>query len=718
MSPFSTCPSDVMLDQLYYNSPSSSLLKDGITSPPRDFNRQTLQSSAQSEGRVKVYTASRESKQPSRIGSILTVVGLSLTAILPGILGLAFYLSLTFGAPHGKFLSNGTYIRPDDESFALNMPLVSCGIIAPWVMMLFAYHLANHWLKVSRTPHGFQKLPSPFQYFLTMAFINNSTPFSVLRFLIYALKPSPSNRQRLSFTKRRTSRASLSPILLLGFVGLLIVLTFTWSIKVIDVILHDQIVTVVQNITEKDNSTFRANAMIEKGCEDPIFNTCGVLNRTLRASQGGANTSSELQVYQATPLSESRMSFMGPALPDSTISFNSSHTYAAGTVCEAFHPFCKVHDMAIQNCTPGTPPPHGIGRWNMLLYGNGFNTTIWKQRLQVFITEHGNVSGANKKPLTNGANINPFTIATFGCFHNYANITWDDNNQSYPTPFFNWWSLGQGIKNKPYMMCTILICNTTVYDAQYNLTGGKLVLIDNSLTLANASATLAISGSVAYLGTADTDYYQYAPRFLDDQLQVDLTAAGNQYGEDSQLFASAWAQALSNRMIGWSVGAIELQPIIVNKTQSHLATSIPLSTAYLFLGLHILFSIFILSLGISALFLPGILRRDPRITTQHDNMPEDPSQEDLQLNGVTLSFARDKISTPASLIHELMNTRRSQELASSSSALPSISTPTLHRTQTLLTSNDRRQSKRLSEFSEAEQLKFFIGLPKLHYKII
>lgn len=723
MAPFSTPPSDVMLDQLHYNSPTSSLLNDEITSPSWNFNRQTLQSSAQSESKVKLNTASKQSKQPSRIGLILTVVGLSLTAILPGILGLAFYFSLAISAPHGQFLSNGTYIRPNRESFAFNEAwapihfsplLVSSvsstlvGIIAPWVMMLFAYHLANHWLKVSRTPHGFQTLPSPFQYFLTMDFINNSTPFSVLRFLIYALKPSPSDRQRLSFINRRPSRARLSPILLLGLVGLLIVLTFTWSIKVIDVILHDQIVTVVQNISEfKDN--FKANAMINKGCEDPILNTCGVLNRTLRASQGGANTSSEFQVYQASPSSKGSMSFMSPTLPDSTISFNSSHTYAAGTVCEAFHPSCVVRDMAIQVCTPGTPPPHGIGPWNELVYGSGFNTTTWKQRLQSFITVHGNVSGANKFPLSNGANINPFTIATFGCFQNYANIIWDDRNQSFHTPLINWWSYGQGIHNKPYIMCSILICNTTVYDAQYNLTRGKLELIDNSLTLANASATLAISGSVAYLGTDDTDFYQYAPRFLDDQLQVDLTAAGNQYGNDSQRFASAWAQALSNRMIGWSLGAIELQPIIVNMTRPHLATSIPLSMAYLFLGLHILFSIFILLLGISALFLPGILRRDPRIPPRHDGIQEDLSQEALKLNSVTLSFAQDRLSNPTSLIHELMNTRRSQELASSSSLLPSITTPPTHRSQTLLKSNNRKRSKGLSEVSEGEQLKVILS---------
>lgn len=411
--------------------------------------------------------------------------------------------------------------------------MFSSGIIAPWVMMLFAYHLANHWLKVSRNPRRFQTLPSPFQYFLTMNFINNSTPFSVLRFLMYAFKTSPSDRQPLSMVNRRPSRARLSPILMLGLGSLLIVLTFTWSIKVIDVILHQQIVTVLQDITEPKDD-FKANAMVNQECDEPIWNPCGVLNRTRQASQGGANISSEFQVYQATPSSKGSMSFMGPALPDATISFNSSHTYTAGTICEAFHPSCGSPEILTQVCTPGTLPPHGIGPWNDIVYNHGFNTTSWRERLQNFITVHGNVLGANERPTSNGANINPFTIATYGCFENYANIMWDDKNQSFYTPFLNRWAWDQGQigLGRPYIMCSILICNTTVYDAQYNLNGGKLQLIDSSLTLANASATLAISGSVPYMGPNDTDYYAYAPRFLDEQLQVDLTAAGNQYGND------------------------------------------------------------------------------------------------------------------------------------------------------------------------------------------
>lgn len=72
-----------------------------------------------------MVSASEQSNQPGRTGLILTIIGLSLTAILPGILGLAFYLSLAIGAPHGQYLANGTYIRPNPESFHYNMSWTS-----------------------------------------------------------------------------------------------------------------------------------------------------------------------------------------------------------------------------------------------------------------------------------------------------------------------------------------------------------------------------------------------------------------------------------------------------------------------------------------------------------------------------------------------------------------------------------------------------------------
>ena len=52
-----------------------------------------------------------------------------------------------------------------------------------------------------------------------------------------------------------------------------------------------------------------------------------------------------------------------------------------------------------------------------------------------------------------------------------------------------------------------------------------------------------------FLGTADTDFYQYGLRFIDDQIQLDLSLAGNTYENDTQQFGAAWAQALSNRYL-------------------------------------------------------------------------------------------------------------------------------------------------------------------------
>lgn len=532
-------------------------------------------------------------------------------------------------------------------------------------MALLAYHLAYHWLRASETPSKLQKLPTPFQYFLTMDFINNSGPFSLLRFLRYAIKPTSGVDHHLRSALNPTHRASLSPTFIGSLAGFLIVISLVWAVQIVDVILHDQIISVTQNITYPLHN-FNASAAIVNGCEDPVFNTCGVLNRTLPASSGGANESQAFRVYQTPDRSRGSMAFIGPAEPSARVHMASSHTYAAGTVCEAFHPSCNVQDMLIRTCVPATQPSHGIGPWNSLVYRSGFNTTVWRQRLQSFITVNGNISGSNGSPLKNGANINPFTIATFGCFQNFASIEWNDTDVNYHTPLINWWTYGQGISNKPYTMCSILICNTTVYEAQYSLTEGQLNLLNDTFTLANASVALAISGAAVHLGTDDTDYYQYAPRFLEDQLQVDLTNAGNRFGNDSFSFAGAWAQALSNRLVGWSVGAIELRPAPANTTRPALAVSIPLRLAYVFVGLQFGLAGLLVILGITSLLLPGVIYGRGSMGRVNN---EDRDIRWTQSPTPGLYHAQNFLSDPTRLIHELVVSNRKAPLTSTGTSL-------------------------------------------------
>ena len=70
-----------------------------------------------------------------------------------------------------------------------------------------------------------------------------------------------------------------------------------------------------------------------------------------------------------------------------------------------------------------------------------------------------------------------------------------------------------------------------------------------------------------YLGTGDTHSYQRGPRFIDDQMQIDLSNAGNIHGNSTPQFSAAWAQAYSNRYLGWSAGMVELAgvtPLLCN----------------------------------------------------------------------------------------------------------------------------------------------------------
>ncbi|KAG0141953.1 hypothetical protein CROQUDRAFT_663147 [Cronartium quercuum f. sp. fusiforme G11] len=683
-----------------------------------------INSSASSPSQEQVYLkdANTLSNESSHSGLLLSILGLASSAILPVLLGLAFYYSLGLTAPHGQHLPNGTYLRPTSEGFSIGKPdswasshfsplLVSSisstliGMIAPLVMMLLGFHLAHYWLRASQNLQQFNTLPSPFQYFLTMNFISNSSLFSILQFFWYASKPK-SFQPRLPSLLRRKSRANLSPILIFALVGLLIVLGFSWAIKILDISLHDQIIAVVQNVTRPELN-FKANAEIVKGCEDPVFNTCGVLNRTSRASAGGANTSEEFNVYEISDRSLGNMAFMGPVQPDLTITVKSAHTYVAGTICEAFHPVCDVSpapNYLIQACGPAGKAPHGIGPWNAIVYKSGFNTSTWRQRLQTFITVSGNIWNrtGSAAALKNGANINPFTTATFGCFSNFQNIVWNDTNTTFHTPLINWWSYGQGIPNQPYIMCSILLCNTSVYDAQYTLSQGRIEVLNQTINLANSSATLAISGSAVFLGTDDTDYYQYAPRFLDDQLQVDLTSAGNRFGNDSKLFANAWAQALSNRLIGWSLGAIELKPIEVELTQPQIATSIPLWTAYTFVCLHFIYAFIILLLGFFTLLLPGVL---PRGSNSYTHTPT--AEQKQILNHEDLNKAKYRLSDPTTLIHELMSTKQSSEKDES---FTQISSPFHSHLFQQVQSNTTHSSSRNSRLESSEGEKFKVAL--------
>ena len=213
---------------------------------------------------------------------------------------------------------------------------------------------------------------------------------------------------------------------------------------------------------------------------------------------------------------------------------------------------CSIQNEVIQVCRPTNMTSVDVGDWNRLVFTAGFNVTSWQTRLQLFLTFKGNLTAPDSKPpypLSNAASVNPFTTAQFGCFNDFSDIQYRDKNYSFSTPFINWWSCvcqlswniitdlnaifwtdGAGRQNRPYILCSISICNTTVYDAQYNINHGSILIDNSSFILANASAAVAVSGAGMFLGTADTNSYQYGSQFIDDQIQLDLLLARNTYG--------------------------------------------------------------------------------------------------------------------------------------------------------------------------------------------
>lgn len=227
------------------------------------------------------------------------------------------------------------------------------------------------------------------------------------------------------------------------------ILTLDVAIRIIDVVLHSQIVSTIMVTPTDTVVSYGARAVIKEGCEDPVVNTCGVMNRTSLASLGGLNQSTIFRVYEHGSEDLERkdsLAFIGPVDPMPNIEFETD-TLVASTHCEVYHPECYVQDESPRVCGPmlsnnisDTPD---IGEWNKIPWSAGFNTTTWQMRLQAYLTVKGNLTVPGASPpysLSSGSSANPFTTASFGCFPDYAGIPYSDTNMSFQTPFINWWT--------------------------------------------------------------------------------------------------------------------------------------------------------------------------------------------------------------------------------------------------------------------------------------
>jgi hypothetical protein len=468
-------------------------------------------------------------------------------------------------------------------------------MLSGFVTLLLAYHLAYLWARPQ--PGGSQRsLPTSYQYFLTMSLVDNPRLIRVFDSVKYI------------FTNRRSRHKALSPIFILAFAGAFLVTTLSWTIKAVDLVLHDRIVPTTLWSARPDLN-LRTDAAIVDGCLDPRKPLCPVVNRTNEARLGGLNQSTTFHVYpydEHTNSTVGSLAFIIPASLPTNNSIHNGHTYAAATTCQVYHPICFVDQMKISECGPD--PSYGLDAFP--LYTNfSFDVANIKWNMQTFLLKKGDIDmDPHHVPLSNGANVNPLNFATWSCFDDYADIKHDDtNNAPFQGPFINWWQYGQGIGNKPFKLCSITFCNTSFYDGTYSGYHGNWTLDVDNLHPADNGTALTLSGAAVFLGTADSDLYVYTSNYMDEMLQVDLSAAGNTYGNDSAAFAGAWGQSISARLLGWSAGAVELVLPTTGTAMLHqgsAAVSIDLASAYAFTGLLFTYAVLIVILGISCAFIP------------------------------------------------------------------------------------------------------------------
>lgn len=124
-----------------------------------------------------------------------------------------------------------------------------------------------------------------------------------------------------------------------------------------------------------------------------------------------------------------------------------AHTYAVSTECQVYRPTCQLdNDKQINTCWPLYNFNNSeviLDAWNRSVWNTGFLVSTWKTRLQTMLALKGDLVASdqsNGEFLSNGANLNPFTTMSFGCFSDYGFIPFNNTNISSETPFINWWT--------------------------------------------------------------------------------------------------------------------------------------------------------------------------------------------------------------------------------------------------------------------------------------
>lgn len=380
------------------------------------------------------------------------------------------------------------------------------------------------------------------------------------------------------------------------------------------------------------------------------------------------------------------LAYLGPVISDPSVKAVNPTIVVASS--------CQVSSIV---CSFGTKPSFWCAS-NDSMRAVRFDTDDWGSRLQVLLASDHDLTGVTEAGWSFGTARNPFNIVGFATFINLENIAYSKGSY-IPTsehPYISWWtaSYEDGEPPEPDTLAFAFDCEVSVFDASYAVSDGVVRLEEDTLSLANASTTVAISASLLWMnniplrsnftrtGNVSTDFghfettegYGYTSLYLDEQLQGDITLSANTYGNDTVRFAAAIAQSLSNRLAGWSAGAITMEPMEANSTQPILALRIPLVLSWTYIGLHGTYALVILLLGVTCLLLPtapsgplGPLKRvhkrklsdedgsidDPTIALTSSDSISHGTDQDLP-RASDLAAAQLKLSDASTLVYEIV----------------------------------------------------------------
>ncbi|KAF8315227.1 hypothetical protein DL93DRAFT_2166923 [Clavulina sp. PMI_390] len=466
-------------------------------------------------------------------------------------------------------------------------------------MSLVAFHAGRLWLRASRSSET-TSAPSPYQFFLAADMVSHLSPISFLRFLWYAIAYRPLTRQS---SAPQRGRKPISPMLLMTAALSFSLFSLSLGIKVLDIVLHEQLFTVVlpRGHALLVNATTVGSPLFQVGYLSDPAHFDGTDRFLARA--GSHNMSDTMAIYPAPPLGNMSLAFLGPKTADFAVA---ASTVALGTSCVIRRPTCETscpvpnntnHNCEMLGCG-GIDDPTGIV----------YLTTDLGTQPQIALWDNSTDSHQY------GSTQAPFQHLGFMCFKAFSPFPHIENSTDNPEaiPFASWdMMLEPGYDNiidpSNTMLCFTYTCWSTTFRATYSATQGasvtldldSLVQIDDSVTTIAVSRTLPNAGLWVANGI-----YSGSARYLDAQLQDDVNTLGNVYGNNSAQLNQELAQTFSNRLLGWSVGALILAETNGTHFEDVISLSIPLIPAGLFVGFHLVYALLALILGFSALLLP------------------------------------------------------------------------------------------------------------------